>query len=326
MSTNEAMVKVTNTMNAFKPKLAEALGKGCDVDQEISSVLATVANSAQLQLCSAKSIAMAAYTAATLKLPVNALGLAYLVPYKNNATLQIGYRGWIKLVSETGLVKSIDAYIVYEKDYFVWECGSAPRVSHKPCLLENPGKMIAVYAVAQLRNEAFKAVVMTRTQVDAIRAKSPSSDSGPWKGHYEEMAKKTVIKRLCKTLPLGINAMNNIAKADDIDTRSEEGRTYDVIDIEPPDIPASAPVQQSAPIAEQLDAITVEAEPIEEDVQPSAMSEQEQLICQLDDLQKRLKELNPKADSLPKGVEKFTVDQLKSWIVRKEQALKEIAK
>jgi hypothetical protein len=79
-----------------------------------------------------------------------------------------------------------------------------------------------------------------------------------------------------------------------------------------------APVEQPV-----IDAI---AEPVEEHVEPSELSERDRLLSQLFDLQVTLKERNPKCDSLPKGVEKFTEDQLRSWIVRKQQALAEAKK
>jgi recombination protein RecT len=99
----KALVRVSSTMQKFREKLLQALPKNRNVDQEISSVIATVAASPALQRCTPESIALAAYDAATLGLPVNKLGLAWLVPFGNEAKLQIGYRGYIQLVMEGGL-------------------------------------------------------------------------------------------------------------------------------------------------------------------------------------------------------------------------------
>jgi hypothetical protein len=47
-------------------------------------------------------------------------------------------------------------------------------------------------------------IVMTKTEVDGIRGRSKSGQRGPWVTDYEEMGKKTVIRKLCKYLPLSI--------------------------------------------------------------------------------------------------------------------------
>jgi hypothetical protein len=60
---------------------------------------------------------------------------------------------------------------------------------------------------------------MSRAQVDAIRAQSKAGNSGPWQTHYEEMAKKTVIRRLFKYLPVSIE----IQKAVGLDEQAEAG-------------------------------------------------------------------------------------------------------
>ena len=85
----KTLSKLSITLGKFREKLTQALPKGRNVDQEISSVIATVAASMALQRCTPESIALAAYDAATLGLPVNKLGLAWLVPFGNEAK-QIG--------------------------------------------------------------------------------------------------------------------------------------------------------------------------------------------------------------------------------------------
>jgi hypothetical protein len=68
------------------------------------------------------------------------------------------------------------------------------------------GAFIGVYAIALLANGLTKQCVMMKEDVDRIRSKSRSSSNGPWVTDYDEMAKKTVIKRLCKLLPYGLPA------------------------------------------------------------------------------------------------------------------------
>lgn len=209
----KALVRLSATLGKFREKLAQALPKGRNVDQEISSVLATVASSLTLQRCTPESIALAAYDAATLGLPVNKLGLAWLVPFGNEAKLQIGYRGYIQLVIESGFVLDVNAECVYENDKFKCVFGSNPNIEHEPPIKGSRGNFIAVYAIARLLNGVSKHVVMNKEQVDHIRSKSRSAGSGPWVSDYDEMAKKTVIKRLCKMLPYSLPGLQKVELA-----------------------------------------------------------------------------------------------------------------
>lgn len=214
--------KISITLSKFRDKLIQALPKNRNVDQEISSVIATVAASPNLQKCSPESIALAAYDAATLGLPVNKLGLAWLVPFGNEAKLQIGYRGYIQLVIESGFVLDVSAECVYENDRFRYVLGSHPNIEHEASIRKPRGNFIAVYSIARLVNGVLKHVVMSKTQVDHIRSKSRSASSGPWTTDYDEMAKKTVIKRLCKLLPYNLPNLHKIELATEIEARNQE--------------------------------------------------------------------------------------------------------
>ena len=65
----------------------------------------------------------------------------------------------------------------------------------------DPGDMIATYAVARLRDGGAQFEWLWKREVDSIRASSRAGNSGPWVTHYDEMAKKTALRRLCKLLP-----------------------------------------------------------------------------------------------------------------------------
>jgi recombination protein RecT len=218
----KALVRLSTTLGKFREKLAQALPKNRNVDQEISSVLATVATSLTLQRCTPESIALAAYDAATLGLPVNKLGLAWLVPFGNEAKLQIGYRGYIQLVVESGFVLDVSAECVYEHDRFKYVLGSNPNIEHEPPIKGNRGNFIAVYAIARLANGFSKHVVMGKEQVDHIRSKSRSASNGPWITDYDEMAKKTVIKRLCKLLPYNLPGLQKVELASELESSYQD--------------------------------------------------------------------------------------------------------
>jgi recombinational DNA repair protein RecT len=59
-----------------------------------------------------------------------------------------------------------------------------------------------VYMIARLKDGSVQTEVMTIEDVNRIRARSQSANDGPWATDYTEMARKTVLKRGCKYLPM----------------------------------------------------------------------------------------------------------------------------
>lgn len=108
--------------------------------------------------------------------------------------------GILKKVRNSGELSSISANVVYENDIFQYVLGDDEKIIHEP-KLANQGKPIAVYAIATLRHGEKVREVMTVAQVERVRAASRSKDKGPWVDWWDEMARKTVIRRLSKRLP-----------------------------------------------------------------------------------------------------------------------------
>lgn len=133
---------------------------------------------------------------------------AYLIPYKNKGKLecqfQIGYKGLIDLANRNDNFQTVQARCVYENDVFSYEYGLNPDLHHIPAR-ENKGKLIFVYAMWKTVNGGFGFEVMSKEDIDnhARRfSQSFGSSYSPWKTNYEEMAKKTVIKKCLKYAPL----------------------------------------------------------------------------------------------------------------------------
>lgn len=172
-------------------------------------VLSAISANPQLGSCTPNSFLGAMMTSAQLGLEVNTpLGQAYVLPYRNKGVLeaqfQLGYKGLIDLAYRSGEVEVIQAHVVYENDDFECEYGLDPKLMHKPAD-SNRGEPIKVYAVFKTKSGGFGFEVMSMENVRKHAAKySKSYGSGysPWKTNFEEMAKKTVLKRVLKYAPL----------------------------------------------------------------------------------------------------------------------------
>lgn len=234
MTPQQSMTPATRTaqqLNTVKAMLkqsesaiASRLPKHLTPDRITKVALTAINKTPKLLDCTKESLLMSIMQAAELGLePGSALGEGYLVPYGAQCQFIPGYRGLIALARRSGEIANIYAEAVYEGDTFEVELGLDPKLVHKPDW-DNPNrddvqKLTFVYAVARFKDGTYQFVVMSRRQVEGIHRRSKAGNSGPWVTDYEEMAKKTAIRRLAKTLPLSVE----MAKACQLQAAAESG-------------------------------------------------------------------------------------------------------
>lgn len=205
-----------------KAAYAAVLPKHMSADRFVRSAMIAVSREPKLLQCRPETMYHALQQAAVLGLEVSGtLGSAYLIPYKDTVQLIPGYRGLIALARQSGEVTSIDAYVVHEGDRCHVRLGTDPNIEHEPKLDGDAGAVRLVYAVAKLVGGGQQFVVMTKAEIEKVRAGSKAGRSGPWVDHWEEMAKKTAIRRLMKYLPLSVE---KLARALEIDEAAETGK------------------------------------------------------------------------------------------------------
>jgi recombination protein RecT len=218
----------------IKAQMALALPKHVTADRLARVALTEVRKTPALARCDQTSFLGALMTCAQLGLePGGPLGHAYLVPFENRkkgiteVQFIIGYRGMIELARRSGLLESIEARPVYEGDKFDVTLGLDSNLRHVPDF-DNPNrvqpdKLRFVYAVAKLKDGGMQFDVMSRREIEAVRAQSRAGSNGPWVTHFEAMALKTVVRRLFKWLPVSIE----LASAIEADERAELGLPQD---------------------------------------------------------------------------------------------------
>ena len=174
--------------------------------------------------CTGESILNASMASAELGLDCSgALGQAYLVPFYNGkikakeALFIPGYRGLLTLAYRSGLVHGVECEVVRDGDLFRRTMGDDAKIVHEIRDGER-GDIIGAYAIATMNTGAKVREYMTREDIDAIKAMSKAGKFGPWVDFYEEMAKKTVFRRLSKWLPASIDSP--IARGFEIDNQT----------------------------------------------------------------------------------------------------------
>lgn len=263
-----------------------ALPRHLNADRLLRVALTAISKTPKLADCTQVSVLGSIIQAAQLGLePDGALGHAYLVPFWNSkkgyyeCQMIPGYRGMLDIAGRSGKVVTVSARVVYEYDFFDYSYGLDDYLKHKPSDGDR-GNETHVYAVAKLTNGGHQFEVMTIGEVEAIMHKSSGyqaynagriSDT-PWVSNFEDMARKTPVRKLFKWLPVSIE----MQKAVGLDDLAEAGISQDldalVIDAEPEPpkrISARSQASTKKKTSEQpFDDETVEDKTKEESVKP----------------------------------------------------------
>lgn len=201
MSDNN-LPQLKSALNApsVRQKFEEMLGKRSS--QFMTSITSVVSNNALLQKADVNSIIMGSAVAASMDLPLNAnLGYAALVPFNSKdgcfAQLQVMVKGWTELFLRSGQCQSIICETVYEGQLVKKNKFTGEYVFDEDA--KTSDKIIGFMAYFRLTNGFEKYEYMTIEEIKAHAQKFSQTfrrGSGIWKEHFEEMAKKTVLKRL----------------------------------------------------------------------------------------------------------------------------------
>lgn len=126
---------------------------------------------------------------------------AALVPFKQSCQYMPMVNGILKKLRNSGQLSTISAQTVHKNDSFKFNPAMDDVPSHNPDWFGDRGDMIGVYAVARMKDGGTVVEIMNMAQISKVRGVSRSGDRGPWKDWPDEMAKKSVLRRIAKMLP-----------------------------------------------------------------------------------------------------------------------------
>lgn len=230
-------------IKSMEKAIAAALPSVITPERFTRIVLSALSTNPKIAETTPNSFLGAMMTAAQLGVEPNTpLGQAYLIPYYNNkkraleCQFQLGYKGLIDLAYRSGEVSVIQSQVVYENDEFAYSFGLEPTLKHIPAKNDR-GNPAFVYAVFKTKDGGYGYEVMSVDDVRKHAQKySKSYSSGPWQTNFEEMAKKTVLKRVLKYAPLKSDFIRAVAQDETVKTEIGPDM-YDipstVIDVDP---------------------------------------------------------------------------------------------
>jgi len=188
----------------------------------------------------------------------------YFIKYGNELKFFRSYFGDVAAAMMTKLIKDVKAVVIYEGDEFETEIVNDEEVvqKHKTKFTNRDNPIIGAYAVAILPEGAKRYCIMTKKEIDQNWKKSTNSNNSVQKEFPQEMAKRTVIRRLVKLLFNSANTVDNFTDSLVAAFNRSTENEYD-------DEPASEPKGKSTiPIPDVVDndeGINQEA-PVEENL------------------------------------------------------------
>lgn len=236
--------------DSVEEQFRNALGKSSQAF--VASIISLYNGNTMLQQCDPSQVVKEALKAAVLNLPIDQnLGFAWVIPYNNSVktsdgryekimspAFQIGSKGYVQLAMRTGQYKTINADVVYD--------GELQKVDKLTGEINFQGEkksdtVIGYFAYIEMLNGFSKTLYVTKEQIEAHAkrfSKSYNSKSSPWVSDFDEMAIKTVVKRLLSKFGyLSIEmagAISNDTESDSMLDRDKaiESSATQVIDID----------------------------------------------------------------------------------------------
>lgn len=226
---NNPVAVIRQNMTALAPELKAALPGHVSVEKFTRVAMTAIQNSPQLQEADRRSLFGAVVRLAQDGLLPDGREAA-IVLFGKQAQAMPMIAGVLKKIRQSGEVAKISAQVVHENDHFVVEYGYDENVEHRPPALSEPrGKAIGAYATAVLKDGSRLLEVMSLEEIEKVRNVSRAKGNGPWVTWWGEMARKTVMRRLSKRLPMSTDLEDEIFSRDET-MAVEEGQRFHVIE------------------------------------------------------------------------------------------------
>lgn len=228
---------IRQNMQAMAPEFRAALPAHITVEKFTRVAMTAIQNNPDLQNADRRSLFGAVVRLAQDGLLPDGREAA-IVLFGKQAQAMPMIAGVLKKVRQSGEISYVSAQVVYENDRFKWTLGFDENVEHEPAPLDQePGDPVAAYAVAVLKDGSRLLEVMRKSEIEKVRNVSRAKNNGPWVSWWSEMARKTVMRRLAKRLPMSSDLEEAFER--DATMAIDHEATRAVETIEQPAAPAS---------------------------------------------------------------------------------------
>ena len=200
MTKTTAIQEFSHGLAAHEKQFKSVLPAHIPPAKFMRTVVGAIQNNPKILDCSRDSIFNACQKAAQDGLILDGREAA-LVQFKNTCTYMPMVAGILKKLRNSGQLSTITAQTVHNTDHFSFTPAMEDVPNHKPDWFGERGSMVGVYAVAKMKDGGVIVEIMNMEQINKVKSVSRASNNGPWKEWPEEMAKKSVLRRIAKYLP-----------------------------------------------------------------------------------------------------------------------------
>lgn len=196
---NEVVATFSEALTDRLASAQAALPSDFNKTRFVQNAMAVLNSNPTLAKCNKASLMNGLMKGAYLGLDM-ANNECYLIPYGSDAQFQVSYIGSIKFVKKYSIrkVKDIWAEVIREKDIFTRSVVDGEQKFTFEQKLGG-GEIVGAFAVCQFEDGGIQLEVMTVEEINNVRnSYSKQSMGKTWKNSFDEMAKKTVLRRLCK--------------------------------------------------------------------------------------------------------------------------------
>ncbi len=249
-------IKDTLEGDSFKLAVAKVLPKHLTADRFVRVAIMAMTRTPKLAQCDQASFFQALMNLSQMGLEPDGRH-AHLIPFNNTrkniveCQLIVDFKGLAELVMRSGMVSNLHADVVCENDEFAYDRGQLQ--THKIDFKKPRGPVYAAYALCRFKDGTEKCDVMTKDEIEGIRKRSRAANNGPWVTDWNEMAKKTVFRRLSKWLSLSPEFRDALDK--DADALAEvqlDGLKTATVSSATFDMPAATQIEEGDPNEEKV--------------------------------------------------------------------------
>lgn len=199
---NEIQVSFSDALTDKLVSVEDALPKDFNKVRFVNNAIAVLNSNTQLQKCNRQQLMTGLLRGAYLGLDAMNAEF-YLVPFNGSVQFITSYKGACKFAKKYSVrpIKDIYSKVVRNGDEFVEKIVDGhPTIDFKPVPFSNE-KIVGVFAVVLFEDGGMVYETMTTEEVNAVRNNySRAKNSPAWQNSWSEMAKKTIIHRIMKTI------------------------------------------------------------------------------------------------------------------------------
>lgn len=196
---NHLVTVQNNLMSLLKTK-KDALPKDFNETRFIQNCIVVLQDTKDIEKADPASVARTLLKGAFLGLDFFNRE-CYAICYGGKVQFQTDYKGEKKLVKKYSInpIRDIYAKLIRDGDEFLEEVKDGLQVvNFRPKTL-NDGDIIGTFAVCLFKDGSMLYEVMTKKEIEHIKTSFSKQSTGQaWTKSYGEMARKTVLRRLCK--------------------------------------------------------------------------------------------------------------------------------